>query len=108
MECALFATAMVLLAELLLIKLEYRFARKLNDVNLYVEYKHSVCIETIIRSLKEQRVKMNGLEITRIAGDGDEHHYCAVLTVQVDRKKLDQELIKNLSAIDDVTEIEEL
>lgn len=107
-ECALFATAMVLLAELLLIKLEYRFARKLNDVNLYVEYKHSVCIETIIRSLKEQRVKMNGLEITRIAGDGDEHHYCAVLTVQVDRKKLDQELIKNLSAIDDVTEIEEL
>ena len=32
---------MVLVAELLLIKIEYRFAGKINDVNLYVEYAHA-------------------------------------------------------------------
>lgn len=107
-ECALFATAMVLFAELLLIKIEYRFARKVHDVNLYIEYGHSANIEAIIRIVKEQRVKMNGLEISRISGEGEQHHYCAVLTVQAGRKKLDEELTKSIAALDDVMTIEEL
>lgn len=107
-ECALFATVMVLFAELLLIKLEYRFARKVKDVNLYIEYGHSACIEAIIRITKENNAKMNGLEITRVTDSADSHHYCAVLTVQVNRKKLDTELLKNLSKLDDIINIEEL
>ena len=39
LECAVFATLMVLFAELVLIRIEYRFARKSSDSNLYVEYK---------------------------------------------------------------------
>ena len=35
-ECAVFATLMVLVAELLLVKVEYRFAHKVQDVNLYI------------------------------------------------------------------------
>ncbi len=107
-ECALFATAMVMVAELLLIKIEYRFARRENDVNLYIEYGHSTCIEAIVRVLKELHVKMNGLEITRISGENDAHKYCAVLTVQSSRKKLDEELVRGIAALDDVMNIEEL
>ncbi len=107
-ECAVFATLMVLVAELLLVKVEYRFAHKVQDVNLYIEYAHAVCIETIIRITKEHHVTMNGLEITRVAGEGDSHYYCAVLTLQASRKQLDEKVVKAISDLQDVITIEEL
>ena len=36
-ECAIFATVMVLVAELLLIKIEYRLTGQKRDINLYIE-----------------------------------------------------------------------
>ena len=107
-ECALAATLAVLMAELLLIKLEYRFARKVNDVNLYIEYAHASCIENIIRVLKEGHILTNGLEISRITGEGDEHYYCAVLTLQANKKQMDEGLVKNISSLEDVINVEEL
>lgn len=86
---------MVLVAELLLVKVEYRFVYKVNDVNLYIEYADAVCIESIIRIAKENHITMNGLEITRVAGEGDSHYYCAVLTLQASRKQLDEKIVKS-------------
>lgn len=107
-ECALFATGMVLLAELLLIKLEYGYARKVKDVNLYIEYGHSATIEQVIRSMKERHFAMNGLEITRIADSDELHHYCAVITVQTNAKELSEGIAKDILALDDVITVEEL
>ena len=107
LELAYFATAMVLLAEVLLSKFEYRFVRKVEDVNLYVEYKHSICIEQIMAVLRRQAIKLNDLEITRI-NDGDDHRYCAILEIQTNKEKLDGTLMQELHAIEDVTNIEEL
>ena len=107
-ECAIFATVMVLVAELLLVKVEYRFVHKVNDVNLYIEYADAVCIESIIRIAKENHITMNGLEITRVAGEGDSHYYCAVLTLQASLKQLDEKIVKSISNLEDVINIEEL
>lgn len=107
-ECAVAATAAVMLAELLLIKLEYRFARQVNDVNLYIEYAHASCIQNIIRVLKEGHIRTSGLEISRVTGEGDEHYYCAVLTLQASKRQMGDGLIKNLSELEDVLNIEEL
>ena len=107
LELAYFSTAMVLLAELVLSKFEYRFARKVEDVSLYIEYKHSICIEHIMIALKANHVKINDLEITRITG-GEDHRYCAIIEVQASKKNLDEEMIRSLHAIEDVTNIEEL
>jgi len=107
-ECALAATALVMLAELLLIKLEYRFAKRVSDVNLYVEYRHSVCIENIMHLLKERRVPLNSLEITRVGSAPEEHYYCAVLNVQVSKKALDKELTEQLSSLEDIITVEEI
>ena len=107
-ECALAATLAVIVAELLLIKLEYRFARQVHDVILYIEYAHASCIENILRVLKEEHLKINGLEISRVTGEGDEHYYCAVLTLQASKRQLDQGLVKNISSIEDVRSVEEL
>lgn len=107
-ECAVFATAMVLIAELLLVKLEHRLTRKLNEINLYIEYRHSVCIEAVVKLTKEMHVKMNGLEITRVSDENGGHQYCAVLSLQTSKKRLDEEFVKAVAAIEDVTNIEEL
>ena len=92
----------------MLFRSEYRFVYKVNDVNLYIEYADAVCIESIIRIAKENHITMNGLEITRVAGEGDSHYYCAVLTLQASRKQLDEKIVKSISNLEDVINIEEL
>ena len=47
LEMALFASAMVLFAELVLSRLEYRFVRHIKDTNLYVEYESADDIQEI-------------------------------------------------------------
>lgn len=108
LECAYFATFIVLIAEVLLVKIEYRYANKAEDVNLYVEYKRSTGIETIMRALKERGHKISDLEISRVAGKGDEYRYCAVLSLQTSKQKLEEDLVRSLAALEDVTTIEEL
>ena len=108
-ECAIFATVMVLVAEMLLVKLEYRFARRVSDINLYVEYWHSGCIDSIIHIVKEQNGKLGGLEITRIPKEGNQpHRYCAVLSVQIGGKTMDSQLINAIASLEDIISVEEL
>jgi putative Mg2+ transporter-C (MgtC) family protein len=52
-ECALFATLLVLLAELLLIKLEYRVSSTTREMNLYVEYAEAANLDDILHRLRE-------------------------------------------------------
>ena len=57
--------------------------------------------------LRRQKIHLSDLEITRI-NDGDDHRYCAIIEVQATKKNLDEEMIRSLHAIEDVTTIEEL
>lgn len=107
-EGALFATLMVLLAELVLIKIEYRFARKLTDTNLYIEYYKADTIEIIVHNLREHHVKMSGLEISRVTEETGQQRYSAVVSVQASRNGLDTELLKGLQSTPNVISIEEL
>lgn len=107
-ECAVFATVMVLIAELLLVKIEYRFAGTKRDINLYIEYTTADCIEQIIRLMREKNIKVDGLEITKIADGENRYHYHAVMTLSVSEKKFNSEIIDRLNAIEQVINVEEL
>ncbi len=108
-ECAIFATAMVLLAELLLVKIEYRYSRMKRDTNLYVEYWHSACIEAIVRVIKENGAQMGGLEINRIPRDGDlPHRYCAVLSLKSGGPEQTRKIVNLIAALEDINTVEEL
>lgn len=107
-EGAIFATLMVIFAELVLIKIEYRFARKIDDVNLYIEYLKADSIENILRVIRENKVKTSGLEITRTSGDDGANHYNAIITVQTSKKVLDRSLLKNLTELENILIVEEL
>lgn len=106
-ECAVFATLMVMVAELLLIKIEYRFQHKVNDLTLYIEYAHAVAIDGIIKVLREHHMVLNGLEITRVSGEDDTHHYCAVVTIS-SKTDIDFDIVGALNAVEDVLSVEEL
>ena len=108
LECAIFATIMVLVAELLLIHLEYRYAQKADDVSLYIEYTKSEAIEEIVRLIRERHLSMKELEISRVTGDNDEKHYCAIVGVRLSRKQLDGDILKAIHQIENVSNVEEL
>ncbi|MBR5094793.1 MAG: MgtC/SapB family protein [Oscillospiraceae bacterium] len=108
LECALFSTAMVLLAELVLVKIEYRFMTKQEEARLYVEYKKAECIEKILEVTKRKDTILGDLEITRTSAEEGAPVFCAILTVRGQRKKLDEDLLRDLQALEDVVQVEEV
>lgn len=107
-ECAIFTTLMVLFAELILAKLEYRFARTMSDVNIYVECGKASTIQQLVRILRMQKIPMNDMEVNRIAEGDDKFRYGAILTIRTIQREIDTEVIRSFSALDDVMVVEEL
>ena len=66
-ECAIFATAVVLLVEVVLVRLETRLTSKSTDLTLYIEYAHAVCMESVLALLRERSIRIDNLEISRIS-----------------------------------------
>lgn len=108
-EGALAATLLVIIAEVLLIKLEYRFEKQKIDVNIYVEYSSSAVIEEIVRIIKQYHINILDLEITRIAPTSDGNsHYCAILTIQAMGKETGDTVKKAILELNGVSVLEEL
>lgn len=107
-ECAAFATFMVLFAELVLIRIEYKFARKSSDSNFYVEYTKAECIQDILKASRENSVKVTGLEITRLKNENNEMRYHAVISLHVSHNKNLKEFMNQLAAMEAVASVEEL
>lgn len=107
-ECAIVATISVLIAELLLIKLEYRYARKLVYYNLLVEYTEPRSIEGVLRVLREQNAAIFNLEVNRQKHDDAVVGYNAVMTIKANREDLERTIIKNIHSLPDIKAVEEL
>ena len=108
-ELALFVTAMVLFAEIVLFRVESKFARKVSDVNLYIEYKHAHVIEEIYGIFREKKIQVSNFEINRVAsGENDSHYYCAVISFRASKAQMDAALLKSFAEVRDVITVEEI
>lgn len=107
LECAFFVTAMVLLAELLLVRLEYRLKTKTEAPRLYVEYGKGETIETILSLLKNNSLHVADLEITRGAGRESRDSFCAMMELDTSRTRLKKALVEEIRSLDDVSHLEE-
>ena len=107
-ECAVFATLAILLAEIVLVKFEYRFAKSGRLSTLYVEYTRAEGIESVLGLLQERGLKASNLEISRTSGEGDEYRYCAIVSVQLDAGRSGPELANSITELKDVITVEEL
>lgn len=107
-ECAIFATLMVMLAELVLIRIEYRFVKRSREVNLYVEYSLPSTVQRLVRVLRTEKIPMNDMEVNRMAEADGGYRYSAILTIQPSRQELEQKIIKAFEETDGVLTVEKL
>ena len=110
-ECAAFATLVVLVVELVLIRLEFKLTSKNTDLTLYIEYAHAVCMESVLALLRERSIRIDNLEISRIA-DSDApdapHHYCALIPIHSRTPLQPGDLRGDLTALPDMLAVEEM
>ena len=108
LEMALFASAMVLFAELVLSRLEDRFVRHIKDTNLYVEYESADDIQEIMTTLAGFGLEVGDLEISRIQGEDGKMHCCAILAMQAGKEDLGRNVIPAVAALEGVESIVEM
>ena len=110
-ECAVFATLVVLVVELVLIRLEFKLTSKSTDLTLYIEYAHAVCMESVLALLRERSIRIDNLEISRIS-DSDApdapHHYCALIPIHSRAPLRPGDLRNDLAALPDILTVEEM
>ncbi len=105
-ECAVAATLLILCAELLLIKLEYRLFNHAAEINVYLEYRDVAVIESVIARLGEARATITETQISRTVEE--DRRYCAVLSLQPDRASSAGRLLELVQSAEGVLLAEEL
>ena len=106
-EGGIIATVLILIAELFLSKLEYRFLQAAPEVNLYLEYSNKDCLDQILAYFREKELKVVHLEITR-SKETEKHHASAIFPVQLNRIMTATQLVSHLAMMEGVFLIEEL
>lgn len=104
-EGALLATVLVLLAEMVFSRLEYRILKSTPEVNFYMEFADRRCLETVLQVCRDNQVKVLNLEITRFAEKGRENAI-AILSLRLPKKIKLNRLIKMVSEVDGVVSLE--
>jgi len=106
-EGGILATLLILLAELLFSKLEYRMLENAPEINLYMEYSNKSCLESVLTLFRDSSVKVTNLEITR-STETEKHNACAIFSLQLNRKVKVNQLLNQLSTLPGVASVEEM
>lgn len=106
-EGGIFATLLILAAELFFSKLEYRMLDHAPEINLYMEYTNKNCLEAVLRLFRELNLKILNLEITRSAGS-EKHNACAIFSLRLNKKCKVEKLLADIHTIEGVATVEEL
>lgn len=101
------ATLLLLLAELVFSKWEYRMLDSAPEINLYMEYRGRACLEQVLRMYREFDLKLMNMEITRNA-EGEKDASCAIFTLRLNKKNTVEEVVRQLHEVKGVDVVEEL
>ena len=105
-EGAVVTTVAIMLAELLLAKLEYFIISNARAFNLYVEYTESGKLGNIIDLIKRKGGYIIDMEITKNADEG--RNPCVIFSLRTPRKTSHQEMMGLIARLDGVVSVEEL
>ena len=106
-EGGLVATVLVLLAELVLAKVEYRILDHVPEINLYMEYSDKECLEKVLRLFRGSRLSLQNMEITRAKGEGP-HNACAIFALRLNKSITVDQLLTHMNKIEGVVSVQEL
>ena len=93
-EGGIFVTCLVLAAEILFVKLEYRLRNKARERIYYIEYSDKECMDTILGLFKENGIRVLNMEITR-AEENEEHSASAIFYTRITKNRE----IKNIESL---------
>ena len=106
-EGGLFATLLILIAELFFSRVEYRMLKNAPEVNLYVEYTDNRTMDVLLQEFREHGLKILNMGIIH-SKSNEEHNACAIFTLRL-HKGLDVEhLQEEISATAGVVSVREL
>ncbi len=105
-EGAIIASAIILLAELVLARLEYTLISKAKAINILVEYTESSQLANIVDALKKNNVYIMDMEIHK--STENKHSICAIFSVRLPRRTPYRTLIAHISNIQGIVSVEEL
>ena len=106
-EGGIFATLLILAAEMFFSKLEYRVLDNAPEVNLYMEYTNKDCLENVLKLFRELNLKVLNMEITR-STETEKHNACALFTLQLNKKCGVERVLAGVHATEGVISVEEL
>jgi putative Mg2+ transporter-C (MgtC) family protein len=106
-EGAIFTTLLILAAEMLFSKLEYRVLENAPEINLYMEYTDKTCLEAVLQLYRERELKVLNMEITRSSGS-EHHNACAIFSLRLNKKCKADSLLSAINATEGVISVEEL
>ena len=106
-SAVLYATVLILVAEILLSKLEYALAAKARRITLYVEYGENINIASVMDVIKVKNVNILDIEVAK-TGDADVKRTSAILTLQFNGKSVFEEITTELARMKGIYSVQEL
>ena len=91
-EGGLFATLLILIAELFFSRVEYRMLKNAPEVNLYVEYGDNRTMDVLLQEFREHGLKILNMGIIHSSAS-ERHNACAIFTLRL-HKGLDVDHLK--------------
>ena len=105
-EGAVFATLIILLAELVFARLEYFIVSHAKTFTLFVEYSESSKLANIMDTIKGDNVYILDMEVSRSSSSSN---YFVTFSLKMPRKKASHQIIMtHVAKIDSVVAVEEL
>ena len=106
-EGGLFATFLILIAELFFSRVEYRMLKNAPEVNLYVEYNDNRTMDVLLQEFREHGLKILNMGIIH-SKSNEEHNACAIFALRL-HKGLDvDQLQQEICATAGVVSVREL
>ena len=106
-EGGLFATVLIMVAELFFSRVEYRMLKNAPEVNLYVEYSDNRTMDVLLQEFREHGLKILNMGIIH-SNSNEKHNACAIFTLRL-HKGLDVEhLQQEIRATAGVVSVREL
>lgn len=106
-EGGLFATALILLAELLFSRLEHQMLKNAPELNLYVEHTDKSCVEDLLKLFRESELKVLNMGIIR-SDRSEKHNACAIFTLRLKKGTNQEELMDQVRSAAGVVSVRQL
>ena len=106
-EAGLLSTALILVAELLFSRLEYRVLKNAPEINLYIEHTDKSCVEELLRLFREADMKILNMGIIR-SDSTERHNACAIFTLRLRKGTHQEDLLGQIRAIPGVLSVRKL